>query len=72
MLFEESEFNRLSTEDIYELLKYYPTNQLVSWLNHKVLNIPPGALSSPVGLDMKVKIYNPTLKNCNFNKVADK
>ena len=37
MLFEESEFEKLTKKDIYELLKYYSTNQLVSWLNCKVL-----------------------------------
>lgn len=68
MKFDESEFEKLSKEDIYELLKYFPTNQLCSWLNHKVLGIKLGDLAKPVEVDVRVKIYNITPKNCYFSK----
>ena len=70
-MFEESEFEKLTKEDIYELLKYHPTNQLISWLNCKVLNKPVSWLHEkpktvPEQFDNKVLILDFTRKSCNF------
>lgn len=44
MKFEDSEFEKLSMDDIYELLKYFDTKQIVRWLNYKNLGLKLGEL----------------------------
>ena len=44
-MFQDSEFDKLTKDDIYELISYFPINQLVRWLNYKALDLPLGALT---------------------------
>lgn len=39
-MFEDSEFEKLTKDDIGDLLMYYPIRQLVAWYNYKSLDQP--------------------------------
>lgn len=75
MKFEDSEFEKLSKEDIYVLLSYFPTNQLVSWLNYKVLGLPVTGFPKsrktfPDTYENVVTIRNFSQKAATFRNVA--
>lgn len=43
-MFQDSEFDKLTLDDCYELAALFPIRQTVRWLNYKLLGLPLGTL----------------------------
>lgn len=63
-MFQDSEFDKLSEEDVIELMLLYPINQTVRWYNYKRLKLPLGSFSN--GQRGSKKKGTSSHKNCSI------